>query len=217
MSHGHGRQARQPDRTDASQPTGNVRYPRGAGAYPQDLVPVALAGDYVRLEPHGDVYQVDVVQPQPGIDAFNSDQSNGVTASSQDTTSDQHATELEQRDRWLGQMRMVNISDIPSGIEEVQVDQGGGRQPLWTSKDGRGYVDNPGTQALLGYSGVTEFYVWQDEAPKFSFVNNTASNITINDVQFAGYHLRLDGPTNVPSNVQEVALPVQPVDSTSSR
>lgn len=183
------------------------QYPRGAGVYPQALVPIALPGDYVRLQPSGDEFKVKSVEPEPGLDAFDSDLSNGVTASSNDTTSDQAATELEQRHGYLGQMRLVAPHrDIPSELAEVEVDQGGAQQPLWSSVENRGYINND-TQDIVGYSGLTEFYIWQDEnTPKFTFTNNTGSDVTVNDVQFAGFHIELES-ASVPSNV----VPVQPI------
>lgn len=210
-----GNRHNQRGRTRQQQPqSGGKKPPRGAGVYPPTLEPVALPGDYVRLEPDKGTYQVELIEAIPGIDVFDSDQGNSVTASSNSTTSDKDATELEQkRDNWLGQHRLVRPGvDIPDGIDEVQVDHGGGQAPLWTSAEARGYIDSDFAD-LAGYTGIHEFYTWGDTAPKFTFVNNQGSDITVQDIQFAGYHFKLRPNVRVPNDVQPVVLPVEAVSS----
>lgn len=206
---GRGAAARQPA-------TGGKTTPRGAGAYPRDLVPVALAGDYVHLKPDDVVRQVETTVVIPTLLAFDSGKSNGVTANSNDTTADQEATELEQRNNWLAQYRLLfPQADIPNGIDEVRVDLGGAQAPLFTTKQQRGFYQRD-TSALAGYAPVTELYILEDEAPQFSFVNSTGSNITIQDMRFGGYQFELGPPTDAPQDVQPVVLPTEAIGSVGS-
>lgn len=214
------RQTRQPTRgaqgrAPARQPAGDMTWPRGAGAYPADLVPVALAGDYVELRPAGEVRQVEVVVAVPTLLAFDSGKSNGVTANSNDTTADQEATELEQRTDWLAQYRFLfPDADIPQGISTVTLDLGGNQAPLYTSKNQRGFIEQD-TSALGGYSAATELYIFENEPPKFSFTNTTGSNITVNDLRFGGFQYQLSPATELPAGVQPVVLPTEAIGSIS--
>lgn len=172
---------------------------------------MALAGDFVELRPSGDTFEVDVVTPQVNVRAFDQNQGNSVTASSNTTTSDQNASELEQRDGWLAQYRLTFPRQDFQGLARVLVDLGGAQSPLYTSKNNRGHIEES-TGALAGYGALTELYIFEQTEPQFSFDNNTGANITVQDVRFSGFQLKLI-EADIPSNVQPVVLPTEAIGS----
>lgn len=212
---GRSREARQPETDERRQPRSRPELvrPRGAGVYPRELVPIALAGDFVRLRPEDEVRQVRTVVSVPTIRGFDQNLNNGITATAGQITSDQDVEELEQRQDWLGQFRFLfPESDIPNGIDRVLVDLGGGQSPLYTTSQQRGHIEDD-TSAVVGYSGLTEFYVLGDDSPLFSFDNTGGTDVTVNDIRFGGYEYQLSQPTELPENTVPVTVPTEAIGS----
>lgn len=198
---------------------------RGAGVYPFELIPAMRPGDYVRLVPDGDTYQVDVMVPQVKIEAFDSDKSNGVDPGNNSTSTDNEATDLEMPSKWLAQLRPTQLgNDLPDG-HIIRIDLGGKQAPLYTSKNVRGEYEEE-DQSLIGDDGtgttvtgdrfnnqLMELYIFEDEVPYFTFEDTTGASQTINDLTFQGYQYRLT-ETTVPNGAHVEPVPTERVRET---
>lgn len=206
--------------TRAHEASGDMAF-RGAGVYPKNLVPAVRPGDYVRLEPSEDVYQVDVMAPQPGVLAFDSGDSNGVTVSTNGTNTDNQPIELEMPENWLAQYRPVHLGNDLDGDVLVTIDQGGQQAPMYTNKNFRGEWDEA-TATEIGNddsstvvsdafnSNLVELYIHEDEVPYFTFEDVDGNNPTVSDIRFAGFQYRLDRATP-PDNAHVEPVPTERV------
>lgn len=184
---------------------------RGAGVYPRELVPAARPGDHVRLEPDGDVYEVDVMVPQPTVRIF----TGGVTVTTNGINSDNEATNLEMPTNWLGQYRPIHLGNDLDGDPRVTIDQSGQQAPLYTNKNFRGeFEDITATEIGNDTSGTVvsdsfnhhleELYVWEDNTPYFTFEDINGNNPTISDIRYAGFQYRLVPAQNPQGHVEPV-------------
>lgn len=194
----------------------------GAGVYPRELVPAVRPGDYVRLEPSGETYMVDLMVPQPGVKAFDSDDSNGITPGANSTSADNKASELEMPNNWLAQYRPTRLgADLDDGVE-IQIDMGGKQAPLYTNKNRRGeYIDESSAEIGTDTSGTNftadtlnhalmELYIWEDELPYFTFTETAGNNPTVSDLWFQGFQFRLES-TGVPADAHVEPVPTERV------
>lgn len=202
------------------------RGPRGAGAFPRHLVPAARVGDYFRLLPADDVYEVRAVVPQPGVRAFNSNDDDDLTIDAGATDEDNEMTQLAMADNWLGQLRFVQPGvELPDGVE-IRVDYGGRQAPFFTSKNSRSVIDN-NTGTLAGYdedddaavafehaSALAEFYVFEDEVPYFTVENTSDGEVDVADLTFSGWQYQLSrDPVSLPDNTHPVTVPTERIRS----
>lgn len=189
--------------------------PRGNGVFPRELVPIARAGDLIRLKPENEARRVETVVSVPTVRAFDSSKSDGVSVSGNSTSSDNNAEALEQSENWLGQFRLIHPeADLPANVD-VEVDLGGAQAPLWTSKNARGVI-NADTAQIAGLTGALDVHVWQTDEPKVTFINNSGNQQTIQDLRFAGFQYQLSAdPVQVPTNVQPVVVPTEAIASVS--
>lgn len=190
---------------------------RGAGVYPESLVPAFRPGDYIRTEPDGDVYEIDALSPQMGFTVFD----DGVTVSGEDDSVDNEATSMEVPTDWLGQYRPIQIgTDLPADVE-VRVDQGGKESPFATNKNEWGSYTRD-SLTPLGYDGnatvseddfnlhLAELYVYEDEVPYFTFDNTTAGDETVQEWAWSGFQYRLSSVGNQPAGHVE-PVPIEAI------
>jgi len=194
---------------------------RGAGAYPENLVPAVRPGDYVRLLPDDDIRRIVSFTPQPGIRVLNSEEGDDVTVGANDNEKVE-LDRLKHEDNELAQLRLVSPgTDLPDGVE-VEVDYGGRQAPYYTSKNARARIDN-NSATVSGYdegagsafvsdglqSQLLEYYVFEQEAPYFDLYNTTGADITVSDITFAGYRFDVtpEPETQAPSSM--MAVPIQ--------
>lgn len=210
-------QRRHSGRQSRSNPNAKIP-PRGAGAFPPNLEPVALEGDFVRLRPEGIEAKVRGVEAVPTVKAFDSDRGNDVATTSGTTDSDNDALELEQRTHYVAQFRpLFPQQDIPDGISEVQVDQGGGQSPIWNTGETRGFMEQD-SASFAGYSALLELYIHEDDSPLFTFVNDgSQGDVTVSDIRFGGFQYELDPDVSVPGTHQPAVLPTEATSSVGSR
>lgn len=193
----------------------------GAGVYPKELVPACRPGDYVSLEPDGDVYTVEVMTAQPGILAFDSDDSSGVPLAANETVRDNEATELELPTQWMGQYRLTQLgADLPDDVTAT-IDLGGKQAPLYTNKNSRGgYVEESTVEVADDTTGtdvtgdgfnhhLTELYIYEDEVPYFTFEETGGASPTVSDLRFQGFQFRLEPASNVPSDAHVEPVPTE--------
>lgn len=207
--------------TTARADQGNAQL-RGAGAYPQELVPAVRPGDHAELVPLGEIKQVDAMVPQPGVLALDSDGSNGVTVADGSTDSDNELTNLEMPEGWLAQYRITQPADDMDDGVTFTVDMGGSQAPMYTNKTFRGeIIDSTATQhaETSGGSDVTadtlnthllEFYIWEDEVPYLTIENSSGAQVTADDILFQGFQYRMADVSGSPNGNAE-PLPVERV------
>lgn len=191
--------------------------------YPRDLVPAFRQNDYVRLEPSGDVYIVDVMVAQPGVRIFQTDESNGVSPGANNTDSDNEATNLELPEGWLGQYRPVHLGQDLQDDVRMTIDLGGQQAPIYTNKNVRGEIedetpteisdDGTGTsvQSDSFNTHLAELYVFEDEVPFFTFEETGGGTPTISDIRYSGFQYRLESANSVPNGVHVESVPTQRV------
>lgn len=184
------------------------------GAYTQELSPVALYGQPLLLDDGYEQQLVEISQviPQAGVTTAD------VTINANDRENNVVAEELEIWDGWLAQWRPVNLTqDLPDDVV-LEVDQGAKNQALYQTRNGQGQIDNgtpselidEGTAAeIIDHSNLLEYYVYEDEPPIFTYINNSASQETVN-LEFAGFAFNVD-PINQPDG-QPVYVPVEGID-----
>jgi hypothetical protein len=151
---------------------------------------------------NGDLYEIRAYRPLPAVPV-----DLDVTANSIET--DQQAENLHMPDLMLGQYRIVNPSDLRSGVE-VEVDQGGREAPASVTRNFQSFftADTPET----GLDGpLTELYQFEDNDLYFSVreTDGDGANVTLT---FSGFGYALDAVTGSP-DVEPVPIPIQPVRS----
>lgn len=182
------------------------------GAYTSELSPVAYYDQPVLLDDGDDqqAFRVSQVIPLVGVTT------DPVTISGQSTETNVDATELEIWDGWLAQWRPTNwTQDIPADIN-ITVDQGANNKPVYQTRNSQGVLE-PGTPSELvdegaaaqitNHSNLLEYYVYEDEAPSFTYENPTVGAETVS-IEFAGFALNVD-PIREPDDEQPVYIPIE--------
>ena len=148
----------------------------------------------------GDLYRIGSYRPLPSIPV-----SLDVTAN--DIETNQQAENLHMPDKMLGQYRIVNPSDIRSGIA-VEVDQGGREAPASVTRNFQSFFT--ADTAEVGTDGpLSELYQFEDDDLYFSVreTDGDGSGVTLT---FSGFGYVLEAVTGQP-NVEPITVPIQPI------
>jgi len=181
------------------------------GAYTSELSPVAYYGQPVLLD-DGETksaFEVSRVAPLVGVETET------VTVPENDEVVNEEATNLEMWDGWLAQYRPVNVhEDIPADVS-IQVDQQANNQSLYQTKEGQGEigentaarkVQEDSTTDVRDLSNLLEYYVYEDEPPRFSYINSTTGDEDVT-LEFAGFAFEIE-PIRGDPDGQPVYVPV---------
>lgn len=182
------------------------------GAYTKELSPVAYYDQPVLLD-DGDeqvLFRVTQVVPLVGVTT------GSVTINANDEETNVAATELEIWDGWLAQWRPTNwTQDIPADIN-ITVDQGANNKAVYQTRNSQGVLE-PGTPSELvdegaaaeitNHSNLLEYYVYEDEPPRFTYENPTAGQETVS-IEFSGFAFNVERIRGEPDE-QPVYVPVE--------
>lgn len=187
------------------------------GAYTRPLTPVGRTGDVLKFDDGGQTYQygrIAKVLPIPEIET------EPVTVADGNRETDVDASNLEMFDGWLAQLRLAQPDeDIPDGVT-IQVDQGGAQSPLYQTKEVRGEITNSTGSLTVATSGgsaeiasaahLLEYYVLQQEAPKFTYINESGAEQEVS-LTFSGFAFALQKLGGAPQDQDPYYVPVEAV------
>lgn len=180
------------------------------GIYTPELTPVANYGNAVVLDDGDDeeTFRITSVSPLPAI------QNEPITVADGATERNVDLTNLETWNGWLAQYRLPRLADeLPDDVT-IEVDQGGNQAPLFQNQNVRGGFDNSTTSAIAqndettDLSHLLEFYVYEDEVPKFTVSNDSGGEVDV-ELTFTGFQFELE-PAENPSG-QPVYVPIESI------
>lgn len=162
------------------------------GAYTPEFTPLARPGDVVELDDgeRSQQYEVTKLTTLPAIDIST------ISVSKNSVKRDVKLTNLEIWEGWVAQYRMPRIQQqLPTDVN-IEVDQGGGQEPLFQTRNQRGDLDDTDlyeestNSQTKNLAHLAELFVHEDTPPRFTVTNNQGSSIDL-DLTFAGFALGL--------------------------
>lgn len=172
-------------------------------AFQQELEPVALPGQTLRLLPQEALRRVESVEPLPQLGPFDF---GAVTAGN--SLTDREVAQIEMRDAALAQVRVHPISPV-----EVEVAQTGQQMFRYETAQERGYL-GASTPAHL-----TTLFVLEDDTAFVTIRNDNSYDLQRTRLAFTGFKLLLEPGELDEARVDEqpIAVPVQQLEKSTQR
>lgn len=176
----------------------------GVGLFSEQFEPAFSIGEYVRLEPMGEVRQVELLDAQPSIGVTLDVNTNGRAVN-------QRLTEIEMPNHMLGQYRLANTGEIKPGTR-IEVDKMGRNSMKFATKNDRGYYTSF-TPDLTPTSNLTEMYQWEDGEIYFSVYEEAGESYENDELEvtFSGFSFLLTENEVDPGNETPTPVPVGPI------
>lgn len=172
-------------------------------AFQQELEPVALPGQVLRLLPNDNLRRVESVEPLPHLGPFDF----GNVAAG-DSLTDQEVTQIEMRDAALAQVRAHAISPV-----ELEVAQTGQQMFRYETAQQRGFL-SPTTPSHL-----TTVFVFEDDTAFLTIRNPNTYELQRTRLAFTGFKFLLEPGAldEAPVDAQPIAVPTQQLEKSTQR